>query len=67
MALTVSTPSGVYERVVPRATALRHHDPRGAVSETAVQDAAATWGCPIYRITQGSGGPGRIGLTLTYG
>lgn len=48
LTLMVSTPSGVFERVVPHATPLRHHDRRGTAAEMAVQDAAATWGLPDF-------------------
>ncbi|MCZ4120253.1 hypothetical protein [Streptomyces sp. H39-S7] len=48
LTLMVSTPSGVYERVVPHATPLRAHDRRGTAAEIAVQDAAATWGLPDF-------------------
>ncbi|SOE19077.1 hypothetical protein SAMN05442782_0020 [Streptomyces sp. OK228] len=48
LTLMVSTPSGVYERVVPHATPLRGHDRRGTAAEIAVQDAAATWGLPDF-------------------
>lgn len=46
--LVVSTPSGVFERVIPRATPLREHDRRGTAAELAIQDAAATWGLPDF-------------------
>ncbi|MEU1003767.1 hypothetical protein [Streptomyces tibetensis] len=48
LTLMVSTPSGVYERVIPHATPLRHHDRRGTAAEMAVKDAAATWGLPDF-------------------
>lgn len=48
LTLLVSTPSGVYERVIPHATPLRHHDRRGTAAEMAVKDAAATWGLPDF-------------------
>jgi hypothetical protein len=48
LTLVVSTPDGVYERVVPHATPLRHHDRRGTAAEAAVKDAAATWGLPDF-------------------
>ncbi|WP_231978172.1 hypothetical protein [Streptomyces sp. TLI_053] len=48
LTLMVSTPHGVYERAVPHATPLRHHDRRGSAAETAVTDAAATWGLPDF-------------------
>lgn len=48
LTLMVSTPGGVFERVVPHATPLRHHDRRGTAAETAVKDAAATWGLPDF-------------------
>lgn len=38
--LIVTTPDGTCERRIPHATALRHHDRRGAAAEQAVQDAA---------------------------
>lgn len=46
--LIVSTPNGVYERVIPQATPLRAHDRRGVAAEAAIQDAAATWGLPDF-------------------
>lgn len=48
LTLMVSTPDGVYERVIPHATPLRQHDRRGTAAEIAVQDAAATWGLPDF-------------------
>ncbi|MEU4110877.1 hypothetical protein [Streptomyces sp. NPDC027717] len=51
LTLVVSTPNGVYERVVPHATPLRHYERRGAAAETAVKDAAATWGLPDFVMT----------------
>ncbi|GAA3597226.1 hypothetical protein [Streptomyces osmaniensis] len=48
LTLLVSTPGGVYERVIPHATPLRSHDRRGTAAEMAVQDAAATWGLPDF-------------------
>ncbi|MFF5985384.1 hypothetical protein ACFY78_41805 [Streptomyces olindensis] len=48
LTLLVNTPSGAYERVIPHATPLRHHDRRGTAAETAVKDAAATWGLPDF-------------------
>lgn len=48
LTLMVSTPSGVYERIIPNATPLRSHDQRGRAAEIAVQDAAATWGLPDF-------------------
>jgi putative component of membrane protein insertase Oxa1/YidC/SpoIIIJ protein YidD len=46
--LVVSTPNGVFERVIPQATPLREHARRGIAAEIAVQDAAATWGLPDF-------------------
>lgn len=46
--LVVSTPSGVFERVIHRATPLREHDRRGTAAESAIRDAAATWGLPDF-------------------
>lgn len=48
--LIVTTSEGVYERRIPNATGLRHHDRRGTAAEQAVQDAAATWGLPDFVI-----------------
>ncbi|MGI5155866.1 hypothetical protein [Microbispora sp. CA-102843] len=48
LTLIVSTPGGVFERVVPHATPLRNHDRPGLAAEAAVQDAAATWGLPDF-------------------
>ncbi|WP_218129134.1 hypothetical protein [Nonomuraea maritima] len=48
LTLIVATPHGVFERLVPHATPLRSHDRPGLAAETAVQDAAATWGLPDF-------------------
>lgn len=48
LTLLVSTPGGVFERSVPSATPLRSFDRRGIAAETAVQDAASTWGLPDF-------------------
>ena len=48
LTLVVATSDGVFERVVPHATPLRNHDRLGLAAETAVQDAAATWGLPDF-------------------
>jgi hypothetical protein len=44
----VSTPDGVFERIVPDATPLRTLDRNGSAAEMAVQDAASTWGLPDF-------------------
>ncbi|MFJ5879794.1 hypothetical protein [Kitasatospora cineracea] len=51
LTLIVNTPEGTFERVVPHASPLRHHPRRGAAAETAVKDAAATWGLPDFVMT----------------
>lgn len=48
LTLIVATPDGVYERVIPDATPLRHHIKRGPAAERATQEAAATWGLPDF-------------------
>lgn len=51
LTLIVNTAEGAFERVIPHATPLRSHDQRGAAAETAVRDAAATWGLPDFVVT----------------
>ncbi|WP_436790005.1 hypothetical protein [Yinghuangia sp. YIM S10712] len=46
--LLVTTPDGVYERVIPQASPLRTHPKRGVAAELAVEAAAATWGLPDF-------------------
>lgn len=48
LTLVVSTPEGVFERVIPRATPLRPFDRPGRATEVAIKDAAATWGLPDF-------------------
>lgn len=49
--LIVSTPTGVFERVVPSASPLRPYAKRGEAAEVAIRDAAATWGLPDFVFT----------------
>lgn len=51
LTLIVSTPSGVYERVVRNASPLRHLSRKGLAAEAAIHDAAATWGLPDFLMT----------------
>jgi hypothetical protein len=48
LAFLVSTPDGVFERVIPLATPLRALARNGLAAEMAVQDAASTWGLPDF-------------------
>jgi len=48
LTLLVSTGDGVYERPIPNASPLRNHGRNGLAAESAVQDAAATWGLPDF-------------------
>jgi hypothetical protein len=48
LSLIVSTPEGIFERVIPDASPLPQRITRGIAAETAIQDAAATWGLPDF-------------------
>lgn len=51
LTLIVSTPAGVFERRIVDATSLRASVRKGAAAETAIQEAAATWGLPDFVLT----------------
>lgn len=48
LTFVVSTPEGVFERTIPRATPLNRFVRPGEAAETAARDAAATWGLPDF-------------------
>jgi hypothetical protein len=60
LTIVVSTPTGVFERRVPSASALRKAATVGVAAEGATRDAVATWGLPDFVMrprveTKGSG------------
>lgn len=50
LTLLVATNHGVHERIIPGASEVNPHLPRGTAAETATHNAAATWGLPDFVI-----------------